>query len=553
MSHSRGWWETFGVAFHPRYRQRDDSLDGGQPEWQAALALAGMVLRVVICCSPAEIANPKLGNVQVWLGMPINGIPPESPNPMAAVARRERSNLLAQSFGHAAKYSRISTSLSPLELFSRIQGRCEYSYLLESENSSNRLAEFSFIGFDPIAVFTAAGGSVEIRDRTGKVMKRRSRDPLLDLRRTLEGRGSVDTRFRFVGGAVGYVSYDAVRYWERLPDPRKDLGAFPDLEFAIFDDGLIFNHEEGETYYYTLSQDRLDTVLEMIGEDRPLPRLRATPPKRNLTRANYERIVRRTKKYIRAGDIFQAVLSKQFILTIDGSLLPFYSVLRKVNPSPYMYYLAFGEREVVGSSPEMLLRVEGRTIETFPIAGTRPRSNDVRKNRMLRKELLADPKEKAEHLMLVDLARNDVGKVAKYGTVKTTDFMSIMEFSHVQHIVSRVVGELQEGSDCFDAFRAIFPAGTVSGAPKPRAMEIIDELEPRRRGPYAGGVGYFSYNGNADFAIAIRTLFRSGREGYLQAGAGIVADSVPSKEWLETEAKAQVLLEAIRKDSLEKI
>ena len=461
----------------------------------------------------------------------------------------KRSNLLAQRFGHSAKYLRVPTILSPVEMFSRIQGRCEYSYLLESENSSNRLAEFSFIGFDPVAVFTAAGGSVEIRDRSGKVEKRRSRDPLLDLRRTLEGRSRVDTSFRFAGGGVGYVSYDAVRYWERLPDSRKDPAIFPDLEFAIFDDGLVFSHEEGETYYYTLSEDRLKDVLEMIGEERPLPKLKVSPPKRNLGRAEYEGIVRRTKKYIRAGDIFQAVISKKFLFTIDGSLLPFYSVLRRINPSPYMYYLAFGEREVVGSSPEMLLRVEGRTVETFPIAGTRPRSNDVRKNQKLRKELLADPKEKAEHLMLVDLARNDIGKVAKYGTVKTTDFMSIMEFSHVQHIVSRVVGELQDGSDSFDAFRAVFPAGTVSGAPKPRAMEIIDELEPRRRGPYAGAVGYFSYNGNADFAIAIRTLFRRGSVGYLQAGAGIVADSVPSKEWLETEAKARVLLEAIRNDS----
>src|SRR5712691_6763276 len=213
----------------------------------------------------------------------------------------KRSNLLAQRFGHSAKYTRVPSTLSPVEMFSRIQGRCEYSYLLESENSSNRLAEFSFIGFAPIAVFTAASGSVEIRERTGRVVKRKTRDPLLELRRTLEGRGSVDTRFRFAGGAVGYVSYDAVRYWERLPDPRKDPESFPDLEFAIFDDGLVFSHEEGETYYYTLSQDRLETVLEMIGEDRPPPRLKATKPRRNLTRADYERIVRRTKKYIRAG------------------------------------------------------------------------------------------------------------------------------------------------------------------------------------------------------------------------------------------------------------
>src|SRR5712691_2567081 len=256
----------------------------------------------------------------------------------------KRSNLLAQRFGHSAKYLRVPTTLSPLELFSRIQGSCDYSYLLESENSSNRLAEFSFIGFDPIAVFTAAGGSVEIRERTGRVVKRKTRDPLLELRRTLEGRGSVDTRFRFAGGAVGYVSYDAVRYWERLPDSRKDPESFPDLEFAIFDDGLVFNHEEGETYYYTLSQDRLETVLEMIGEDRPLPRLKATTPKRSISQPRFEEMVRRTKRYIRSGDIFQAVISKQYLMTIEGSLLPFYSHLRRINPSPYMYYLAFGDR-----------------------------------------------------------------------------------------------------------------------------------------------------------------------------------------------------------------
>jgi len=472
---------------------------------------------------------------------------------MVAVTKHERSNLLAQSFGHAANYHRIPTTLSPLEMFSRIQGRCHYSYLLESENSSNRLAEFSFIGFDPIAIFSAGGGSVEIMERGGKVARKRTRDPLLALRRALDGRGSVDTRFRFAGGAVGYVSYDAVRYWERLPESEKRSGknTFPDLEFAIFDDGLVFNHEEGEAYYYTLSADRLERVLEIIGEDRLRPTLKATSPKRSISQPRFEEMVRRTKRYIRSGDIFQAVISKQYLMTIEGSLLPFYSHLRRINPSPYMYYLAFGDREVVGSSPEMLFRVDGGIVETFPIAGTRPRTKDVRKNLRLRRELLADPKEKAEHLMLVDLARNDVGKVAKYGTVRTTDFMSIMEFSHVQHMVSRVVGELRDGLDSFDAFRAIFPAGTVSGAPKPRAMEIIEELEPRRRGPYAGAVGYFSYNGNADFAIAIRTLFRNGREGYLQTGAGIVADSVPSREWLETEAKAQALLEAIRNGSHE--
>jgi anthranilate synthase component 1 len=257
--------------------------------------------------------------------------------------------------------------------------------------------------------------------------------------------------------------------------------------------------------------------------------------------------VEKAKEYIVSGDIFQVVLSKRYDFHIKGDLMAFYRSLRDINPSPYMYFFKAGKRQIVGSSPEMLARIDNRVVETFPIAGTRPCVENPSENRQLAEELLADPKERAEHVMLVDLARNDVGKVAKFGTVHVPEFMKVHRYSHVQHIVSQVVGDLQDGKECYDALRAVFPAGTVSGAPKVRAMEIIEELEPTRRGPYAGSVGYFSYNGNADFAITIRTLFADGDKAYIQAGAGIVADSVPEREWFETDHKAEALMKALKK------
>lgn len=259
----------------------------------------------------------------------------------------------------------------------------------------------------------------------------------------------------------------------------------------------------------------------------------------------YKENVEDAKKYIESGDIFQVVLSKRYPLTIQGDAVDFYRRLRFLNPSPYMYYLKFGERAIIGSSPEMLVRVEGTSVETFPIAGTRPFSALKTEDERMRKELANDPKELAEHTMLVDLARNDLGKVCEYGSVCLRDAMRIESYSHVQHIVSHVTGQLRSSLDSFDVFRAVFPAGTVSGAPKIRAMEIIEELEKVRRGPYAGAVGYFSFNGNADFAITIRTLIAHGSRGYIQAGAGIVADSNPQREWEETEYKASALLQAI--------
>jgi anthranilate synthase component 1 len=270
----------------------------------------------------------------------------------------------------------------------------------------------------------------------------------------------------------------------------------------------------------------------------------------NIGKEQFEEIVAKSKEYIASGDVFQVVLSRRFEFNFDGSLTSFYMALRGINPSPYMYFLKMGERQIVGSSPEMLVRVENEAVETFPIAGMRPRAlEDPVADLALTEELLRDPKERAEHAMLVDLARNDVGRVCEYGSVYVPEFMKIYRYSHVQHMVSRVVGRLRRNLSCYDALRAVFPAGTVTGVPKVRAMEIIEEPEPVRRGPYAGAVGYFSFNGNADFAITIRTLIASGRRAYIQVGAGIVADSVPEREWLETEHKASALLEALQRAS----
>jgi anthranilate synthase component 1 len=365
------------------------------------------------------------------------------------------------------------------------------------------------------------------------------------LERLLRDQAVPNSDFRFVGGALGYVSYDAVRNWEHLPSNSVDDLGFPDLEMGIFDDGFIFNHVKKQAFYYYRGEDRLSEVKSLLRQPIEECQLSYSQPKVNFKKDAYEAAVEKAKEYITAGDIFQVVPSKRFQFQIKGSLIPFYEALRTINPSPYMFYYASGERQIVGASPEMLVRVENRCVETFPIAGTRPVAQYPEENSRLVAELLADPKERAEHVMLVDLARNDVGRISKYGTVHVPEFMKVHQYSHVQHIVSRVVGQLIDGLQSYDALRAVFPAGTVSGAPKVRAMEIIDELEPVRRGPYAGCVGYFSYNGNADFAITIRTLFADKNQANIQAGGGIVADSVPEKEWFETEQKAKALMQAL--------
>lgn len=382
--------------------------------------------------------------------------------------------------------------------------------------------------------------------RTGEVTAQKTADPLNIIQQVLKPKHVRNKEFRFVGGAVGYISYDAVRYFEKLPQNNSDYLGFPDVEMGVYDDGFIFDHVRQQAIYYYQEENRLTEVERLLKQPTEDFSLEYAEPKANVSKEKFERAVEKAKEYVTAGDIFQVVLSKRYQFKIKGDLLPFYRSLRMINPSPYMYYYKAGDRQIVGSSPEMLVRVDNRMVETFPIAGTAPIGQTEVESQRLAGALLVDPKERAEHVMLVDLARNDIGRICRFGSVSVPEFMKVHQYSHVQHIVSQVVGELRDDLQCFDALRALFPAGTVSGAPKVRAMEIISELEASCRGPYAGAVGYFSYNGNADFAITIRTLCANGSDAYVQAGAGIVADSVAQREWVETENKAKALMNALQ-------
>ena len=443
------------------------------------------------------------------------------------------------------KLQKFRYSTNPLRTFLSLTNQSDYCYLLESVEGPRQLAQYSFIGFSPSRIVISRNHRYNEISAENRVIFR-TENPFVGLRKILAENYTPYRGLRFVGGLVGYFSYDSARYLEALPTHARDDLRLPDFEFGVYDDGIVFDHITGQAYYYWYNENRIrkiDQLLQNVPEWRPLVvgKLRT-----NMTRSRFENKVRKTKEYIRAGDIFQAVLSKRFEFSFKGDLIDFYKTLREINPSPYMYFLKMKDRAIIGSSPEMLGRVEGEHVETFPIAGTRPIGKTKTQDRQLANELLNDPKERAEHVMLIDLARNDLGKVCEFGTVTVPEFMTVQKYSHVQHIVSRVTGRLRGNFDAVDVFKAIFPAGTVSGAPKKRAMEIIDELEPSRRGPYAGAVGYFSYNGNADFAITIRTLVTKRNRGFIQAGAGIVADSNPTREWYETEHKAQALLHALR-------
>ena len=444
------------------------------------------------------------------------------------------------------RYKKLPFAKSPLEIFSKFHRHYKNSYILESVEGPRKLSQFSFIGFNPsLAIRVKNGEVVTCDERTGEENRERVSDPLQVIEKLVKGRLLPQKELRFVGGAVGHISYDAVRYWERLPDAAVDNLDFPDIEVGVFDDGIVFDHRERQAFYYYLGKNRLAEVSRVVEEADDFEALSYTQPKVNVTKEYFEKAVEKAKDYVASGDIFQVVVSKRHEFNIRGDLVDFYRSLRRINPSPYMYFLKAGDRQIVGASPEMLVRVEKSIVETFPIAGTRPCVEKPSANKRLAKELLSDPKERAEHVMLVDLARNDIGKVSEFGSVHVPEFMTVHRFSHVQHIVSRVVGDLRPECDCYDALRAVFPAGTVSGAPKVRAMEIIEELEPTKRGPYAGAVGYFSYNGNADFAITIRTLVANKNKAHIQVGAGIVADSVPEKEWFETEHKVEALMKAL--------
>jgi anthranilate synthase component I len=457
-------------------------------------------------------------------------------------------------FGHlrgsTIHLQKISTDENQFKLFEKLYSLYERVFILESLIGPEELAEMSIIGFDPGFIVTCNNNNLTVKERDGRIVQTSpAKEPLASLRELMPQVN--DDRFRYVGGAVGYINYDAIRFWEHLPiSKKKKASKFPLLEFGIYEDGILFNHKENQAYYFHLGKSRLEEI------ERKMARVKSkdatfsySTPKKNVTKKQFVKMVTKAKRYIYEGHIFQVVLAKSIGFSVKGNLLTLYAKLREVNPSPYMYMLKMSNRCIIGSSPEMLIRVTGDYIQTFPIAGTRPVVQDEKKNEQLRQNLLEDEKELAEHTMLVDLARNDIGRVCEFGTVKVKEFMSVKRFSHVQHIVSHVVGRLQKKFDSYSSIKAVFPAGTVSGAPKVRAMQIIDELEPSLRGPYAGAIGYFSFNGSCDFAITIRSLFVNGSKAYIESGAGIVIDSDPYLEWAETEHKANAILSALKKAS----
>jgi anthranilate synthase component 1 len=459
---------------------------------------------------------------------------------------------------------------TPVSAFRKLDdGR--HAFLLESVEGGEKWGRYSFLGAEPHAMARVEGRRLVIAaDGRGRPATRTVSDPIAAVQSLLEGYRPVPVEGlpRFVGGAVGYLGYDCVRYLEdsvRLPDWRP--GDPPDAQFLLAGSLLVFDNlthtikvvvnaevgRDSEAAWRRATR-RIDALVERLRGPVPPPRRpraakhTAGPPvyTSNMTRTEFERAVKRAKDYILAGDAFQIVLSHELATSITCDPFDIYRVLRRLNPSPYMYFLRFGDDVLVGASPEVLVRKEDDVLEVRPIAGTRPRGATQVEDLRLEEELRASDKDVAEHIMLVDLGRNDLGRVAEYGTVSTDDLMVVERYSHVMHLVSGVRAVARPGATAFDVLRACFPAGTVSGAPKVRAMQIIQELEERRRNVYAGGVGYFDYSGNMDICIAIRTILcRGGRRASIGVGAGIVANSNPRLEWEETRSKAQVLIAAI--------
>lgn len=440
-----------------------------------------------------------------------------------------------------AKVIPLDLSENQFQIYNKISRNYSHSFLFESLTGPEVLAETSVMGFDPKIILKGYSDKVEII-QDGETKTIQTSDPFAELKKLL-GK-SDDQSYRYLGGAVGVVNYDAIRMVEDIPDSHNSPQ--PLMEFGVYDDGLLYDNLQKKLFYFYHDEDRFDELIMSNDEFSEFYSSEVTP---NMDGSKFLDIVNKAKKYIHDGDIFQVVLSRKFAFDTDGDNLTLYKTLRKLNPSPYMYHLKQDNKTIIGSSPEMLVRITDDKVETFPIAGTRKITDNEEKNKQLAEELIHDEKELAEHTMLVDLGRNDVGRVCKYGTVHPESLMEIKRFSHVQHIVSHVVGSLAPENDMFDAFQAVFPAGTVSGAPKVRAMEIIDELETEARGPYAGAVGYFSYNGCCDFAIAIRSIFIEDGKGFVQSGAGIVSDSIPENEFKETEHKAGAMLQALKEAS----
>jgi len=464
----------------------------------------------------------------------------------------------------------LSDTMTPVTAFHRLDDGGS-ACLFESVIGGEKVGRYSFLAAGPFMQLLASGHEVTVME--GDVTEQfSSPDPLESLRgRVKRVRAAHFPELPpFAGGAVGYVGYDVVRYIEHLPHAPEDDRHLPDLAFGFFDRMVVFDNVSktmfviamarapdrpgGEMAAYEAAQRRVDAMVDRLATPRAadlsfkdIATLGGTTIayRPNMDQAEFEKVVRKCVDYIRAGDIFQVVISQRLQLKIASDPFEIYRTLRIVNPSPFMFFLRTPGVTLVGSSPEIMCRVVDGKVTVRPLAGTRVRGADDEEDRRLADELLADPKERAEHVMLVDLGRNDVGRVARYGTVELSDVMVIERYSHVMHITSNVTGVLRDGTDAFDALRACLPAGTVSGAPKVRAMEIIDELEPHRRGPYAGAVGYFDFGGNMDTCIALRTIVIQGSDAYIQAGAGIVADSVPQREYQETLNKARGLLKAI--------
>ena len=469
----------------------------------------------------------------------------------------------------------ISADLeTPISVYMKLRGQGP-SFLLESVEGGERIARYSFIGIKPKAQYIIRGNDIEINDSNGIRNTQYDGDPTYFLqeemsRFKLTPQGGMP---RFIGGLVGYLGYESVRFFEPTLKPKMSFRAersepngersrsVPDGIFLLADTVVAFDHArrslslianvlDGDVESANRKLDEIESCIH-----RPLPPaqhhvVKSSKTRANMTQGRFEDMVRDAKEHIAAGDIFQVVLSQRF--TRETNVEPFdvYRAVRRLNPSPYMFYFDFGIVDdeplfIVGSSPEMFVRLEGRTASLRPIAGTRPRGDDTEADAALAEELLADPKERAEHVMLVDLGRNDLGRVCEYGTVKVSDFFTIEKYSHVMHIVSHVEGKLRPELTAFDLVRAAFPAGTVSGAPKVRALEIIAELDPDARGAYAGTVGYFGFDGNMDTCLAIRTMVGRGNTFTVQAGAGIVADSNPNTEYQETVNKATAMLRAI--------
>jgi len=479
-------------------------------------------------------------------------------------------------------YRTVAADLeTPVSAFLRIAAEEPEAFLLESVEGGKHVGRYTFIGIEPYKKMVARGDAIAVRE--GKRERQFTGDIFEELKQALSGHKPAKLAGLppFTAGAVGFFAYDVVRQIEHLPATAKDELGVPDACLMFFDQVLAFDHVKKEIHLmvtadlaresregaYARAVRRLNKLERRLAGALPTLRKKKLEGKLKLTprtsKAAFLKAVKETKKYIAAGDVFQCVLSQRFDCEPGVDAFEIYRALRVVNPSPYLYFLRFGlethvskskrgapknsTHHIVGSSPELLVRVHGREVEYRPIAGTRPRSADEVEDRAIEAELLSDEKERAEHIMLVDLGRNDVGRVSEFGSVKVKGLMFVERYSHVMHLVSSLEGKLREGLAPIDAFRACFPAGTLSGAPKVRAMEIIEEMEPARRGVYGGSILYADFSGNLDSCIAIRTLYMNGPQGYIQAGAGIVADSVPEKEFEECRNKAQAVVRAIER------